>query len=118
MCRWKGYRDCVDVDYFLFPVEHIHGEPIDMPEWRRIDHCSINRVRQIVTPAHAVSDNAESCIEYIQERYWTGGGASGRRMGINVARLSYIMWWHSSFFTHPFAPLLATFCTRPTAGIL
>ena len=80
---WKGYRDCIDVDYFDFPVEHIHGVPLEEPEWRRIDHCSLNRVKRIVTPALAVSNNATACTEWVQERFWAGDGAH-RRLGLNV----------------------------------
>ena len=79
--RWKGYRDCIDVDYFPEPVEHIHGVPLESPVWRRIDHCSINRVKQIVTPAFAASNSSTACADYIGQHYW---GLGGLRMGINV----------------------------------
>jgi hypothetical protein len=53
---WRGYYDCMDVDYKAAPVASVYGLPFNGTRWTRIDHCLFETPQRIFHHSRIYSD--------------------------------------------------------------
>jgi hypothetical protein len=53
---WRGYYDCVDVDYKSTQVASVYGLPFNGTRWNRIDHCLFENVRAVYYSSKIYTD--------------------------------------------------------------
>jgi hypothetical protein len=53
---WRGYYDCVDVDYKSTAVSQVYGIPFNGTRWTRIDHCLFENVQRIWASSRIYTD--------------------------------------------------------------
>ena len=74
---WRGYRDCIDIDYKDSAVSNIYGYPLVTPRWQRIDHCLFENARIVFDSSMVVTD-PQYCLDQC---------TNGRCWGVNVVPL-------------------------------
>jgi hypothetical protein len=74
---WRGYRDCVDIDFKDTTVENVYGYPLEQPRWQRIDHCLFEDARLVFDSSKIVTD-PQYCMDQC---------TNGRCLGVNVVPL-------------------------------
>eukprot|EP00937_MAST-01D_sp_MAST-1D-sp2_P001627 g1627.t1 len=87
--RWRGYRDCVDVDFFEDKsIASVDGRSGDGIVWNKIEHCQFEKPLKVLTPCRAVTGTAKQCIDDLYEAKGKGQLSKPQfRAGINVAPL-------------------------------
>ena len=73
---WRGYRDCIDIDYKPTQVSNIYGYPPAQPAWKRIDHCLFENVKTVMSTTYVVTD-PQYCLTK----------CNGQCTGVNVVPL-------------------------------
>ena len=74
---WRGYRDCIDVDFKSTQVDKIYGDAPVAPSWKRIDHCLFENIRDVMDFSLVVTDH-QYCLDACK---------SGKCVGVNLVPL-------------------------------
>ena len=87
--RWRGFRDCVDVDVFQDrTIDKVDGTSGDGVIWNKIEHCQYEKPIKVLTPCRVVRKTTNTTKVCIDDLYEAKGkvqiGKSQFRAGINV----------------------------------
>ena len=82
---WKGYTNCVDVDFFNEQVESKYGIDLPEPVFERIDHCQFVDFSHIVSPIFDATISPTLAKQYMVTHNPLNSYENG--VGINVVPL-------------------------------
>ena len=86
--RWRGFRDCVDVDVFKDrTIDKVDGTSGNGIIWNKVEHCQFEKPKSVLTPCRLVPKTTNTTKVCIDDLYATLRDSIRRpqlRAGINV----------------------------------